>query len=103
MNLRFRAVSYGSLICIFLSGLAGLAYEIVFARYMALFLGHTGHAVIAVLTGFMGGMALGYFWLGTRADQAGNPLAFYVWLEVSLGLYGICFPALFSICRSSFL
>ena len=38
----------------FVSGLAGLAYQVVWARYLALFLGHTSYAVVAVLVAFMG-------------------------------------------------
>ena len=33
----------------FVSGIAGLIYEVVWSRYLALFLGHTSYAVVAVL------------------------------------------------------
>src|SRR5437867_4419654 len=78
--------------CLFISGAAGLVYEIVWARYLALFLGHTSYAVVAVLVAFMGGLALGNIWLGTRADRSPRPLAFYGWLEIGIGVYALIFP-----------
>ena len=38
------------LACFFASGLAGLVYELVWARYLALFLGHTSYAVAMAVT-----------------------------------------------------
>src|SRR5258708_38545338 len=67
--------------CCFLSGAAGLVCEVVWARYLALFLGHTGYAVVAVLAVFFGGLALGNLWLGARAGPIGRPPGFYRWLE----------------------
>src|SRR6266851_4517563 len=78
--------------CCFLSGAAGLVCEVVLARYLALFLGHTGYAMVAVLAVFMGGLALGNLWLGGRADRIGRPLALYGWLEIGIGACGLAFP-----------
>ena len=60
--------------CFFLSGLAALVYEIVWARYLALFLGCDGYAVMVVLATFMGGLAIGNYLLGAVADRLGRPL-----------------------------
>jgi spermidine synthase len=43
----------------FLSGIAGLGYELVWTRMLALGLGHELPAVLAVLTAFFLGLAAG--------------------------------------------
>ena len=76
----------------FLSGVAGLLYQVVWTRYLALFLGHTSYAVVAVLAAFMGGLALGNAWLGAVADRVRRPLFFYAGLELGIGLFATLFP-----------
>ena len=41
------------------SGVAGLAYEVLWSRYLALFVGHSAHAQVLVLAVYLGGMAAG--------------------------------------------
>ncbi len=43
----------------FLSGVAGLIYEVLWARYLSLIFGNTAYAHSLVLATFMGGLALG--------------------------------------------
>ncbi len=89
--------------CLFVSGMAGLVYEIVWSRYLALFLGHTSYAVVAVLVAFMGGLALGNWWIGNRADHTRRPLAFYAWIELGIGAYALAFPFYYDLCQAAFL
>lgn len=42
-----------------ISGVAGLIYEVLWAKYLALYVGSTGLAQVIVLATFMGGLALG--------------------------------------------
>ncbi len=86
------------LFCLFLSGAAGLVYEVVWSRYLALFLGHASYAVVAVLMAFMGGLAAGNWWIGRLADRVKRPLAVYGWLELAIGLYAIAFPTYYELC-----
>ena len=79
------------LACFFVSGAAALVYEIVWARYLALSLGHASYAVVAVLAGFMGGMAIGNAWVGVWAERVLRPLAWYGWLKWRLGFMRCCF------------
>ena len=72
-------------------------------RYLALFLGHSSYAVVAVLVAFMGGLALGNAWLGGKADSAKEPLAFYGWLEVGIGVFGLFFPKYYELCHTAFI
>ena len=87
----------------FVSGLAGLLYQVVWTRYLALFLGHTGYAVVAVLVAFMGGLALGNAWLGGWADRVTQPLRFYAVLEILIGLYAFAFPSYYEVVHAGYL
>lgn len=90
------------MLCLFVSGAAGLVYEVAWSRYLALFLGHTSYAVVAVLVAFMGGLALGNLWLGGYADRTRRPLAVYAWLEIGIGLYALAFPFWYEGCYRLF-
>lgn len=90
------------MLCLFVSGAAGLVYEVVWSRYLALFLGHTSYAVVAVLVAFMGGLALGNWWLGRLADRLRRPLACYAWLEIGIGIYALAFPSWHGLCYDLF-
>src|ERR1041384_6042268 len=102
MKQHSRLLSAAVLGCLLVSGMAGLVYEIVWARYLALFLGHTSYAVMTVLVAFMGGLAMGSFWLGRRADRSREPLALYGWLELGIGLFALVFPSYYAACHWSF-
>lgn len=77
-----------------LSGACALAYEVVWTRFLGLFLGHTVLLHMAVLGAFMGGLALGSFLIGSRADSARQPLKLYGWLELCIACFGLAFPYL---------
>ena len=81
------------LACAFLSGLAGLVYEVVWLREVGLRFGNTLSATGTVLAVFMAGMALGSVWLGQRADRTERPLGLYAGLEVGIGLSALLVPA----------
>src|SRR4026208_2399682 len=66
-----------AIFCLLISGAAGLVYQVAWMRYLALFLGHTSYAVVAVLVAFMGGLALGNALLGAVADRAARPVGLY--------------------------
>ncbi len=73
------------------SGAAGLIYEAIWARYLGLFVGHTAYAQILVLTIFMGGMALGAMAVGARSKRLADPLRWYAYAELAIGLFGLVF------------
>jgi spermidine synthase len=85
--------------CFFLSGLAGLIYEVVWARQLSLFLGITSYAHTAVITAYMAGLAAGSFYFGRRADKINQPLRLYAWLEIGVGLYAAMTPWLFDLLQ----
>jgi spermidine synthase len=73
----------------FLSGIAGLIYQVVWSRLLNEIFGVTVYAVTTVLATFLGGLALGGFILGRVADRRRNPLAFYGWLEIGSGVLAL--------------
>ncbi|MFH0952713.1 MAG: hypothetical protein V1873_00105 [Verrucomicrobiota bacterium] len=89
--------------CFFVSGVAGLIYEVLWAKYLALYVGSTGLAQVIVLATFMGGLALGSQLLGGLADRVGNPLRFYAFLELGIGGYALVFDRMFVVGRDVFI
>ena len=81
--------------CFFLSGMAGLVYEVVWIRLLGLVFGHTVYAITTVLATYMGGLALGSVVIGRRADAMRRPLRVYGILEAAVGLYCLATPWLF--------
>ena len=72
----------------FLSGVAGLLYEVVFAKSLALTFGSMAGASTTVLATYMGGMALGS-WLGGRLGaRVRQPVRAYAACE--LGIAAVC-------------
>ncbi len=90
-NSRFTALVFGFF---FLSGAAGIVYEVVWTRLLALVMGNTHFSIATVLTAFMGGLALGSYWGGKMIDRVKNPLRVYAILEAALGVYCLAIPFL---------
>ncbi|HJP61595.1 MAG TPA: fused MFS/spermidine synthase, partial [Gemmatimonadaceae bacterium] len=79
----------------FLSGAAGLMYESIWTRYLALLVGHSAYAQILVLTIFLGGMAVGAFLVGRNSERLRNPLTWYAVVEIAIGVLGLLFHPVF--------
>src|SRR5258708_28083959 len=78
--------------CFFLSGAAGLVYQVVWTKSLGQLFGYSAYAVATVLAVFMGGMAVGsaLFSRWRPANKTGIPL--YAWME-----FGISASALLSL------
>jgi spermidine synthase len=100
---RERLTTSGLYLCLFASGVAGLIYQVLWSKYLALFVGSTGMAQVIVLCTFMGGLAMGGHFLGRRADRVRNPLKFYAYLELGIGIYALLYEPIFHASRSAFL
>lgn len=74
------------------SGATALVYEVVWTRQLTTFFGSTLYGVATVLSAFMGGLALGSYLFGKRADKMQRPLAVYGLLEIGIGLAALAFP-----------
>ena len=78
-----------------ISGFAGLMYQVLFSKALALVFGSTSTAAYTVLATYMGGMAVGA-WLGGRlAESRREPLLLYAWCEFGIGLYCAATPWIF--------
>ncbi|MCA9704374.1 MAG: hypothetical protein KDK70_00835 [Myxococcales bacterium] len=75
-----------------LSGAAGLGYELLWTRLLALALGSETLGVLGVLAGFFGGMALGAAALHGRARRSPDPVALFVRLELVAAAFAVVSP-----------
>ncbi len=83
------------LFCLFfVSGAAGLTFEILWIRALGLQFGTTTPAIATVLAAFMGGLALGNIAFGPRADRHPAPLRLYRHIEIGIGVSGLAVAAL---------
>jgi len=90
-----RTIPY---ICLFLSGLSSLTYELLWIKQLKLVFGGTLYAISAVLCAFMTGLALGAWLISKymhhpRLKNVGK-IKLYGILEGAIGLYGLLFPFL---------
>jgi spermidine synthase/tetratricopeptide (TPR) repeat protein len=97
-NLHFAIASL-----FILSGITGLIYQIVWFKYLSLFLGNTTYAQTVVLATFMGGLAIGAWLWGRRADDSEQPLAIYAYLELGIGAYCLFYPVFIGFLRDAFI
>ncbi len=77
------------------SGVAGLTYELVWTRYLALLVGHSAYAQVLVLAVFLGGTAAGSLLVAERSRSLARPLRGYALAELALGGFGLLFHPLF--------
>ncbi len=72
----------------FLSGAAGLGYQMAWTRMFAVGLGHEMPSVLAVVAAFFAGLALGSWLLDGPISRSGKPGHWYVALELIIGTWG---------------
>jgi predicted membrane-bound spermidine synthase len=80
----------------FLSGVAGLSYELTWVRYLGQVFGASTPAVSATISIFFLGLALGAALGGRWFARSRDPLRSYAVLEASIGLVALLVPWLFS-------
>jgi len=66
----------------FASGAAALVFELAWLRLFVNVFGHTTYSTSAVLAAFMGGLALGGWIFGRRAERSADPWRLYGVLEL---------------------
>ena len=76
----------------FLSGATGLVYELLWVRVLYQTFGSTLQSVTTVVAAYMGGLGLGAWLLGRRADADPRPAALYGKLEIAIGVFGAISP-----------
>ena len=78
----------GILVCFFLSGAAGLIYQVAWGKELGLIFGHTVYAIATVLAVFMAGLAAGSAYLGSWNEQHRKPIVLYAWIELAVAAAG---------------
>lgn len=78
----------------FLSGAAGLIYEIVWERLLELYFGVTLTAITLIVAAYMGGLGLGSLLGGQVAGRIKRPVLLYGLIEAGIGLFGLASPNL---------
>src|SRR4051812_20185520 len=73
----------------FLTGATALGFQLVWARMLANSLGHEMRAVLAVVSTFLGGMAIGAWWLGERIRRSPYPGRWYAGLQAFVGIWAV--------------
>jgi len=81
---------------VFISGSAGLIYEVVWQKYLSRLLGSDSTGSAIILAVFLGGLSCGYYIFGKLSTKIKNTFRFYAFLELGIGAWGIIFPRLFS-------
>ncbi|MFO0912749.1 MAG: fused MFS/spermidine synthase [Pirellulales bacterium] len=66
------------------SGAVALGYQVIWTRLFRETFGVSWHAGAAVVATFLGGLAVGGWWLGPRADRQANLLRWYALLELGV-------------------
>lgn len=80
------------LLALFVSGVAGLTYQVLWLRLLSLVFGVTAYAASTVLASFMAGLALGSFLAGRVALRARHPLVWFGCAELLIGLSALATP-----------
>jgi spermidine synthase len=78
-----------------MSGATGLVDQLCFSKYLSYVVGSTAHAVSAVLSAFMTGLALGAFLGGRYSRSVKRPLVAYGVLELVVAVTVALSPAAF--------
>lgn len=86
----------------FFSGALALGYQTLWSKMLLDFIGVSAYSYATVLAAFMGGLAIGSWLLGRKADTIRSPLKLYAYLELGIGLYAVLFPVLINWAASQY-
>src|SRR5438128_471825 len=87
----------------FLSGATGLVYELLWVRVLYQTFGSTIQSVTTVVAAYMGGLGLGAWLLGRRADRDARPAALYGMLEIAIAVFGLFSPFVLGLAHRLYL
>jgi spermidine synthase len=86
----------------FASGAAALAYQVLFAKELALVFGSTATATLTVLATFLGGMSIGSLIGGALAWRVKRAILVYAVAELAIAGFCLLTPILFAAIRSTY-
>lgn len=76
---------------VFVSGFAGLAYQIVWMKQLGILFGSTSQAASVTLAAFFLGLGSGSWWWGRRVGASKNPMLLYAMLEFGIGVAALAY------------
>lgn len=85
------------LACFFVSGAAGLIYQVCWVRILSLVFGNTVYAVSMVVAGFLSGLAIGSRYWGKKTDDSKYPLKMYVLMEAGIAISALAVTLLITV------
>ena len=83
---------WGVSLCFFLSGVAGLIYQIVWMRYLSTIFGTSELAIVTVLVAYMGGLAVGAWSASKVLHRLPRPVLAYAVLEGAIAASALIVP-----------
>jgi len=96
MRIKVRGII---LIMFFMSGVTSLIYEVSWFRQLSLTLGVSAYSAAAVVSAFMGGLALGG-WLGSKIIKRVDAIKFYACLQLLIACCAFLTPVVFKFMPS---
>lgn len=93
---------YSIALLFILSGIAGLIYQVTWFKQLSYFLGNSTYAQSILLGTFMGGLAIGSWYWGKKADSARNALRTFGVLEILIAIYCFFYQPIFNGLNSLF-
>jgi spermidine synthase len=98
-----RSIRLPVLVLFFFSGASALAYEVIWVRELSLAFGVSVYAITAVLSAFMGGLALGSWLFGRLATRYPTPLRLYALLQLGIAICAVLSPVLIQALTSLYI
>jgi spermidine synthase len=93
--MRKTSLTIGIYLFIFLTGAAGLIYEVTWQKYLGRLLGSDSVATAIILATFLGGLSIGYYVCGKLTIKIKRHFVGYAFLEAIIGVWCLLFPYLF--------
>src|ERR687894_66363 len=84
----------------YVSGIAGLIYQVLWLRRLSLIFGVTVYAASTVLAAFMAGLAIGSAIFGRVLNRGLSPLVAFGIAEILVGVTGLLSPVLLDAASS---
>jgi len=89
--------------CFFLSGAAGLIYQVAWTNSLGLLFGYTAYSTATAIAVFMAGLAFGSYVIAKRCELGADSVRVYAWLEIGVGLSGALSIAGLALVRAVYL
>ncbi|MFA9388477.1 MAG: fused MFS/spermidine synthase [Prolixibacteraceae bacterium] len=88
---------------VFISGIAGLSYELLWIRSIKGFFGSELFSISMVFTLYFAGLGIGGFVGNKIISRKYDPIKIYSSIELLIGLFGLAFPFLIQATQNSYL